>query len=336
MKITLKDVAKKSGFTVATVSRALNDSDMVSAKTKVIIRETAEEMGYIKNVIAQGLVKKHMDTVGIIVPDITNPYFPVLIKGMQDELIKHGYTTFLCNSNAKVETEQQLIKLLCGLRVRGIIMDPLCDDSALYLHKQSPDTPAVFVSNIPKGDNINYISIDNYKGAFDATKYLIGLGHKSIAYLGGNDGTYTYKRRCDGFCSAMKEHYGSVDKNFVKEIPSNRVSGYNTVTDMILSGNMPTAFFSSNDDIAMGVLECLIQHGFNIPEDISLIGFDDIEYASLPGINLTTVHEPRYQVGCQAAKIILNLFEDNSETHQIIVEPELTLRSTCAKAKYHR
>lgn len=334
MKVTIKDIAKQTGLTVATVSRALNDNPIVSEKTRAFVMAKAVEMGYIKNVIAQGLATtQHTNTVGVIVPDITNPYFPVLVKGIQDTLITRSYTTFLCNSNADLKTEEELIRMLCGLRVQGIIMDPVCTDSENIIRTMSSGIRTVFVSSIPSGNNLHYVSVDNFVGAVNAVRYLVGLGHRKIAYFGGNDGTNTYNSRLRGYCSIMEEHFGFVDSNMIRLIPPTRESGFAASTQMILSGNVPSAIFASNDVIALGVIECFIKHGFSIPEDISVIGFDDIEYASLPGINLTTVREPRYEIGVKAAQMMLQLFESEpAQSLQEIIYPELILRNTCAKA----
>jgi LacI family transcriptional regulator len=335
MAITIKDIAKKTGYTVATVSRALNDSPMVSDKTKIEISNAANKMGYVRNNIARGLVTNHLTTVGIIVPDITNPYFPRLIKGAQDTLQESGYNTFLCNNNGIIENEVKHIEMLCSLCSKGIIMDPLSDDSYEHVRKINPHIPVVFVGNCPAAQNINYIAIDNYKGGVKATKYLIGLGHKKIAYIGGNENTNTNRARFKGFRDVMLQHFGTLDNSLIKFNYPDMSHGFEEAANIIQEGNIPTAIVASNDLIALGIIDCLWKHGFDIPNDISIIGFDNIEYSSLPGINLTTVAEPRYEIGAMAAETILKLFDSDEPLPpvQIDLDPELIIRKTCAKAK---
>ncbi|MGI6776867.1 MAG: LacI family DNA-binding transcriptional regulator [Acetivibrionales bacterium] len=170
MAVTIKDIAERTGYTIATVSRALNSSDLVRQKTKEKIIRVAQEMGYIRNEVARGLATRQMPAVGIIIPDITNPYFPALVKGIQDTLVKAGYNTVLCNSDSLRENEMMHMKMLCEFRVKGIIMDPLSDDTYENVRENSAGMPIVFASNRPAGEDVNFVIIDNYNGAVKSYK----------------------------------------------------------------------------------------------------------------------------------------------------------------------
>lgn len=338
MRPTIKDVAERSGYTVATVSRALNDSDMVRTRTKIKIRKAAEEIGYIRGDLSAELPTGSMPTVGVIVPDITNPYYPMLLKGIQDTLLAQGYSMFLCNSNDSPNVEIECLKILNNYNIRGIIMDPVSDGSYKNLKWINRDIPVIFTSNIPEGNNLNYISINNYSAAQTATKYLLSLGHRNIVYIGGQDSSnHTFRMRQKGFCDTMLEFLGPECHPQVKKIFPNRRFGFEATKETFADGRLPTAFFAGNDDIALGILEALWNHGFQVPEDVSVIGIDNIEYASLPRIDLTTIEEPRYLIGKLAATEILNLFDqgDHSITKPIqkVVEHKLIIRKTCSKAK---
>lgn len=338
MRPTIKDVAERSGYTVATVSRALNDSSMVSDRTKTKIKKAAEEIGYVRNNMAAGLVTSSMPTVGVIVPDIANPYFPMLVKGIQDTLLAQGYSMFLCNSNEDPNVEIECLKLLNSYKIRGIIMDPVSDESYKNLKWISGDIPVIFTANIPEGQNLNYISINNYSAAQTATKYLLSLGHKDIIYIGGYDrSNHTFRMRRKGFCDTLHEFFGPDFDPQIKKGYPNRRFGFEATKETLANGRLPTAFFAGNDDIALGILEALWKHGFQVPEDVSVIGIDNIEYASLPRIDLTTIEEPRYLIGKMAASEILNLFEQgdysSSAPIQRTLEHKLIIRKTCAKAK---
>lgn len=338
MRFTIKDVAAKSGYTVATVSRALNNSDMVSSRAKKKIRAAAEELGYVKDSLAAGLATSSMPTVGVVVPDITNPYFPRLVKGIQDTLLMRGYTMFLCNSNEDIDVEIDCLKMLTGYKIRGIIMDPVSDESYKNLKWINGDIPVIFTANIPEGKNLNYISIDNYAAAETATRYLLSLGHKNITYVGGQHASnYTFRMRRKGFCDTMEAFLGAGVCPQIKEGFPSRQFGADATKEILASGKLPTAFFAGNDDIALGILEALWKHGFSVPKDISVIGIDNIEYASLPRIDLTTIEEPRYQIGKMAATEILNLFEcseqEGAKPIQKTLDHKLIIRKTCAKVK---
>lgn len=333
MPVTIKDIAEKTGYTVATVSRALNDSPMVHKKTKEKIFSVAKEMGYTKYNKYTAIPRNPY--IGVIIPDITNPYFPLLVKGIQDSLQKEGYSIVLCNSNGIIENEKRYGEMLCDLHVQGIIMDPLCDDSYNFLVSSGLTIPVVFTGNRPLGEKINYISIDNYNGATKATKYLIGLGHKKIAYIGGNEDTFTNRERFRGYRDIIIEFFGELDDSIIKYNYPDRQHGFDSAAEIIQQGNIPTAVIASNDSIALGVIECFMVNGFNIPNDVSIIGFDNIEFSSLPGISLTTVNEPRYDIGVMAAESIIKLINGSmTPPIQIDIEPELIMRKTCTKVKY--
>ena len=332
MRPTIKDISKKTGYTAATISRALNDSSLVSDRTKEKIIAVAEEIGYVK--AAESTRQGDFPTVGIIVPDITNPYFPVLIKGIQDYMSGEGYNTVLCNSNASIQDEINCFKMLSSLQVKGIIIDPISDLSYENLRKVDSDICTVFISNVPKGENLNYVTMDNYLSASIATNYLISLGHKRIAYVGGGDDTNTYRERYRGFCNTMIKHFGYLDKEFAINVYPNRENGFDATKQLMSQGEMPTAFFASNDDLALGILEYLWMHGLEVPEDISVIGIDNIEYGSLPRINLTTVEEKRYKIGKLGAQSMLDFLENKNQSPvNIVLKPNLIIRNTCGKAR---
>lgn len=331
MTVTIKDLSKKTGYTIATISRALNDSPLVKDKTKKEILDAAEEIGYVRNDIARGLVKKNSSTFGVIVPDITNPYFPLLVKGIQDALLKEGYHIFLCNSDWDEENEKRLINMLCESRVKGILMDPISDHVPQILSQIGFPVPVVYLGNRPSDENANYVIIDNYKGARKATEYLIELGHERIAFIGAEENTFINRSRSNGYRDTMIKSFGGLDESLVRKSKYKRENANQVIREMIEEGNVPTAVVACNDIIALGVMEAFQSSSFRVPEDVSVIGFDDIEYASLPGINLTTVREPRYQMGTMATEIILECIKDRNTKRQIIIEPELILRKTCTR-----
>ncbi|MGI6009867.1 MAG: LacI family DNA-binding transcriptional regulator [Ruminococcus sp.] len=335
MKVTIKDISEKSGYTPATVSRALNNNPMVNVATRKKINEIANDLGYIHASKTSESSLNNSTTIGVVVPDITNPYFPMLVKGIQDRLQLEGFNVFLCNSNSDPRTEIECVRTLLASHVRGIIMDPLSDNSYKKLRYIDDRIPVIFTSNIPKGASANYITIDNYAAAQMATEYLISLGHVNIAYIGGNEETDTYHMRFSGYCDTIKKHFSNINSSLIIKVFPSREAGFKAA-QKLMSKRRPTAFFASNDSLALGILEYLWKQGYDIPHDISVIGVDDIEYASFPKINLTTVEEPRYQLGQTAAQTMLDLIEATDpiiDPVQTILQPKLVIRNTCAKAR---
>lgn len=333
-RITIKDVAERSGYTVATVSRALNYNAMVNENTREKIFDIAKEMGYID---AEKTSSESITAIGVVVPDIHNPYFPLLIKGIQEQLSVEGLGTLICNANSNPQTETECIKALVDAKVKGIIMDPLTDHSYKKVRYLNDKMPVVFTSNVPEGANINYITIDNYAAAQIATNYLISLEHTQIAYIGGNEETDTYRSRFAGYCDTMKKHFSHINTNLICKAFPDRASGFRAANKIMTTNQRPTAFFASNDSLALGVLEYLQKHGFDVPKDISVIGIDNIEWSSLPGIDLTTIEEPRYLLGQTAATSMSELLNHRFEIEkrsplQITLQPKLIIRNTCGKA----
>jgi len=337
MRTTLKDISDQSGYTLATVSRALNDNPLVNIKTRKKINAIANELGYVRNNgFAISATTNSSTIVGVVVPDITNPYFPLLVKGIQDRLSTEGLSVFLCNSNSDPKTETECVRMLVDSKVRGIIMDPISDNSYKKLRYIDDKIPVIFTSNIPKGVNANYITIDNYAAAQIATSYLISLGHVNIACICGNEETDTFHTRFTAYCDTIKKHFSNINRNLIIKTFPSREGGFDATRKIMGKNERPTAFFASNDSIALGVLEYLWKHGFDVPKDISVIGVDDVEYASLPKINLTTIEEPRYLLGQTAAQSMIDLFEQSEnikEPIQVVISPKLVIRNTCGKAR---
>ena len=333
---TIKDLARESGYTVATVSRALNDSPLVAEDTRAKILKVAEEHGYIPNALAKNLVKKSASTVCVIVPDIVNPYFPLIVKAVQDTMQTEGYLTIVCNSDWKESNEFSLVRLMCAQRVGGIVMDPSSDDSYRRIQKAGIEIPIVFVGNRTE-DNISSVLVDNYAAMFTVVEYLAGLGHRRIALIGGQEETYVNRLRCSGFRDSMRSNGLQVDERLMIQCKYLSNDGYCAMERRIREGDLPTAVVTINDVIAFGVLECLKNHQIRVPEDISVVGFDDVEFSQQLG--LTTIHEPRYKMGEDAAKLLLEIMNKphgrrSAKTGKhILYEPELILRNTCCPPK---
>jgi len=331
MQVTIKDIAKKTGVSYATVSRALNGRPGVNEGTRELVLEEAKKMGYQPNAIARGLVLKYTHTLALVIPDITNPFFPEIARGVEDEAALLGYSVFLCNTNWDVEKEKLYLKTLQEKRVDGIILHPafhVDEDHYSYFN-----VPVVLLNRIPTVGSYSSIEVDSVRGGFLATKHLIEAGYKKLAFIGGNESSFSNAERKEGFRLALNKYKIEADESLIVNGAFRSKSGYDIMQQMIRSGNIPDAVFAGNDVIALGVLQCAQEQGLRVPEDIGIIGFDDIPYADLPQVQLTTIAQPKYQMGKYAIELLLKELKDNSkrEIKRIVLEPELIVRKTTRK-----
>jgi len=328
MQVTIKDIAKKTGVSYATVSRALNGRSGVKEDTRTRVLEEARKMGYQPNAIARGLVLRHTHTLALVIPDITNPFFPEIARGVEDAASILGYSVFLCNTNWDEEKESLYIKTLQEKRVDGIILHPSYNVGEE--HFSDFKIPMVLLNKIPGVADYSSIEVDNVKGGYLATKHLIEAGYRKIAFIGGSEGSTSNKEREEGYKLALSKYKIEIDEALILKGGFKSKDGYDNMQQLINSGNVPDAVFGGNDIIALGVLHCVQENDLRVPEDIGIIGFDDIPYASLPQIQLTTIEQPKYQMGKYAIELLMKTLEDKSdrEIKRIILAPKLKIRKT--------
>ncbi|MCY6482913.1 LacI family DNA-binding transcriptional regulator [Clostridium aestuarii] len=327
MSTTIKDIAKELNISIATVSKALNDSYDISDKTKDKVRKTAKKMNYKPNAIAQGLVTNKTNTIGLIIPDITNPFYPEIARGVEEKLNEHGYNVFLCNSNWEVKREKKYIDLLISKQVDGII---LAHSGMKSWSLENIDIPIVSVATKSGYKEENFVVIDDKKGGYLATKHLLENAYKKIMFIGGQNSIETNRMRLEGYKLALTEEGIELDETLIKNGDFTRESGYTLIKNSLKKGIIPTGVFAGTDMLALGVMQAVREYGLNIPEDIGVIGFDDISFAQLPEISLTTIAQPKYNMGVIAAKTILDKI-NNKEVDNTVLNPELILRKTTRK-----
>ncbi|HEY9161266.1 MAG TPA: LacI family DNA-binding transcriptional regulator [Desulfomonilia bacterium] len=330
MNATIKDIARRLDISYATVSRALNGRYGVHPKTKENILKMAQEMNYHPNAIARGLVKQHTETIGLVIPDITNPFFPEVARGIEDRAEEQGYSVFLCNTNWEQEREARYLSLLREKRVDGIILAPVSDKSPLDWKFDDRALPLVFVSEVRRGMGKSYVAIDNIHGGYIATRYLINKGYKRIGFFGAAEDELTSEERYQGYARALKEAGLREYKKFVRFGDYGSNTGNRLITDMIRKKDYPDAVFAVNDLFALSVMQGILGSGLRIPGDIAVIGFDDIPLASFPEIMLTTVAQPKYQMGRIAADLLLEQIQEKpgAAKKEVILETELIERGT--------
>lgn len=326
MAVTIKDIAKKLNISYATVSKALSDADDISEKTKVLVKKTAVELNYKPNYIARGLVKNETKTIGLIVPDITNPFYSEIALAIEETVNKDGYSVFLCNSNWKHYKEIEYMNLLISKKVDGIIMAPTGVNS---LGISDTGIPMVTVGTKRSYCGENFVVIDNEKGGYMAVKHLLENNKRKIMFVGGKIGVQSNKERLEGYKKALIESGIEIETKYIRSGNFKTESGYVITKKALSEGIIPDGIFAGNDLLALGALEAVIELGLKIPEEIAVVGFDDIPFAGLPEIGLTTVAQPKYKMGKLAAGMLLNRLKNpESVCENIVLNPRLVIRKT--------
>lgn len=331
MNVTIKDIARKANVSYATVSRALNNKEGVNEETRQRIIRIAQEMGYKPNAIARGLVKRHTNTIGLVIPDITNPFFPEVARGVEDAANEQGYSILLCNTNWEQEREETYINLLMEKRVDGIIIAPISKDTNYIEDLLGDHFPLVYVSRVPEGTQNSFVVIDNTRGGFLATKHLIEQGYKKIGYIGGTKGSASSQDRFKGYQLAFEKYGIEYEPRFIVSGDFKRETGYNIMKKLLEGPEYPDAVFAENDLLALGAMQAIREKGLKIPQDIAVVGFDDIPFASFPEVQLTTICQPKYEMGRIAAQILMDKLtqkKGKNTDRKVILEPELIVRKS--------
>ncbi len=327
-EVTIKDIAEQTGVSYATVSRTLNHLSGVSPATRDKVLAAAEEMGYRPNIHARSLKTNKTNTIALVLPDISNPFFADIAYAVDEYAFKHGYTTVVCNTNWNEELEKMHLNQLQNQRVDGIIYKPA---GKLPMDLSGISIPSVILSCIP-GENNNYIEIDNYKGGQIAADHMIGCGYKHFAFIGGSKNSQSNEIRINGYRDRLAEHDFYLDNTHILYGGFSIESGCKMAKELLEKFPEVDGIFCGNDVIALGVLQHLMEINRRIPEDIGVIGFDDIMLAGLPQIQMTTVAQPRSQMGILSAEMLINNIDNkDDQKHHIMLEPELVVRRSTRK-----
>jgi len=334
MAPTIKDIAEETGFSFATVSRALNNKYGVKPDTRDRIIAAARASGYTPNGVARGLVKKQTHSIGLIIPDISNPFFPRVARGVEDGAREKGYNVFLCNTNYDSAQEAHYLKLLVEKRVDGIILASGFQESAPQ--DTEPVGAMPIVSLCTRFENVqnSFVVIDNERGGFIATRHLIEQGYATIGFIGYKGDGFAEGQRYRGYRQALEKFNLPTDDRFVFAGDLKMETGHKIIKRIIAAQATPQAFFVENDLMALGVIHGIKESGLRVPDDIAVVGFDDITLAAFPEIGLTTVRQPKYEMGRLAADILVDLIMTGTLVpKRHILEPELIVRTSSVKPK---
>lgn len=330
--VTIKDISRVAGVSTATVSKVLNgDYSKVSDQTKQRVLKTAKELGYRPNRLARGLVQSKTNIIGLIVPDIANPYFADLARGVEDTARTQGYKMILSNSDESAEKEREYLEVLLEYNADGIIItgnNTSEDDLAEY----RKNTPMVAIDRY-LGDDVCTVSIDNFGGSYMATEHLIQHGHRRIAYIGGAViDTHVPKNRLNGYLKALRDYGIDIDLALIEGGSYQHETGYFCVHHLLNQGLSFTAIVCGNDLMAFGALRALRERGYSVPDDVSLVGYDDIYLTELIDPPLTTVKQPTYELGRAAMDFLSKLMHHETITEKVHhFTPQLVVRQSVAR-----
>lgn len=329
--VTIKDIAKAAGVSPSTVSRALNDSPLIRESTKERIKRLAAELGYERNELAQGLVKGRTRALGLLVPDVTNPFFAEITKGVEDAAQDRGYGVILCNTGDDPERELAYGLLLRRKRVDGQIITSVALEDPFLLRLSRSKTPFVLVSRRSRTVDAPFVAVDDRRGAELAAEHLMELGHRRIACISGPKDVEPGKVRAEAFVRCLASHGVKVSRGWVRHTDFTWEGGERAAMELLSSRRRPTAIFAANDLIALGVLVAAHKLRLAVPGYLSVVGFDDIAYASLPLIELTTVAQPAYEMGHLAAEWLMDVLEGKRRRKlRKRMRPKLVVRKTTA------
>jgi len=325
--IGIKDIARECKVSATTVSRALNNSKEISKKTREHILKTCEERGYIPNSSARNLILNKTNMIGLLIPDITNQYYAYVSKGVSSYLDEIGYGLVLCNSDRKKENENRYIDFLSQRRVDGIILIPVKPKAEDY-KKIIKNVPLVMVDNYVNDLEISYVGNDNYAGARKIVSHMIRQGYRKIGMILGDEYSSASNERLNGYKDVLIENNIEIKNEILLYSSANFDDGFK-LTEILIKQKVE-AIFTINDTVAMGVMKYCHMNNIQIPKDIGIAGYDDIEQAAMLPVPLTTVHQRKFQLGKTAAKILIDEINNNQSAKQrIILQPELIIRKSC-------
>jgi LacI family transcriptional regulator len=337
-KITIKDIAKIAHVSNTTVSRALNNQSRIRNETKERILSIAKELSYRPDFIARSLVMKRTKTLGLVITTIANPFYTELAQGIEATARKLGYNIILCSTQSDLGTERLDIEMLRSKGVDGIILTSAHMGDPNIVELAEEGFPIVLVNRrtydpMVRG-LVDYVGIDNIQGGFWAVEHLIKLGHRRIGIIGGSSESSVGFERLEGGKRALTAYGLKQIDDYFLEGDFLKESGYRGGMKFIKMADPPTAVFAANDYMALGTYQAVMEEGLKVPEEIAIVGFNDIEFTSMKGIELTTIGQKKYEMGALSVENLVEKIEGRKvhPPQEIILKPELIIRRTCG---YH-
>jgi DNA-binding LacI/PurR family transcriptional regulator len=333
----MKDVARAAGVSLGTVSNVLNNVPTVTEENRNKVLDAVKALKFRLNTAARTLKTNLTKSIGLVIPDITNPFYPELARGVEDEARKAGFTVFLCNNDRDVQKEREYVNILIEKNVDGMILvKPKISQAEIEEIHEKCDLVLVDINDdyMPR---YNVVNVDDYGGVIKAMNLLYEYGHTRIGFISGLMESQSSKCRYEAYSKFLNDKGLPLDETLVKRGSYDWYSGYTAGVELLRHLNPPTAIFASNDLMAIGVLKAARERRLNVPFDLSVIGCDDIDMASLCSPQLTTVRQPKYEVGVSSVEMLLKRLNkadtDKQKGRLITLGTEIILRESLGYVK---
>lgn len=328
MEVTIYDVAREANVSISTVSKVINNTGSISEKTREKVKDIIKKMDYRPNILASALMGKQTRTIGLLLPDLANPFFSELAKSIENRGHEFDYNLVICNTDYETLKENKYLSLLKQKKVDGFILASGFENLEKMHELIKQDTPIVIVARDFPLFPVNAVALDDFKGGYLAADYLIKLGHQNLGVIARD--LWTNRERLRGFKYALKEHSLELNSNFefINEIDHIK-AGRQMADKYINSVNRPTAIFACNDLLAAGVIQKAKELGLNIPQDLSIIGFDNTAVANILDPPLTTIAQPIESMGREVMDLMVSIIKQQKvEKSRIILSPSLVKRKS--------
>ena len=336
MAATLSDIAQRTGLSVSTVSRVLNDKAekyRISDESKQVVLDAAEELNYSPNPMARGLQLKKTMSIGLVVPDLANPFFAHLTSSIQGIAYELGYSLIVCSTNDNIDLEEEHVRFLRSKSVDGMIVIPAALNYSHLKDVINAELPLVLLDRFFEELEVPAVVADNYAGAFQATAHVLEQGHKRIGFIQGLSGTSTNTERLRGYRAALEKYGVPFTERLIVGEDYNEESGYEAVRAILDTDEPPTALFTTSDVVLLGALKALDERALDVPKDISLITFDDVNFASYLKCPITAVAQPKEAMGKAAVEMLVEQIEGRlgEQPQPVVLSTELIVRQSIAR-----
>lgn len=331
MTVTIYDVAREAGVSMATVSRVVNGNPNVKPSTRQKVLNTIERLGYRPNAVARGLASKKTTTVGAIIPDISSMFFADLARGIEDIAVMYKYNVILANSDRKRDKELQLIDTMLEKQVDGILFMGGYISEEHVKQLNSTNVPVVLASTYDDTNTIPSVNIDNETAAYEATQFLIERGHRHPAFVYGHDDSTISKFKYDGYLKALKDYNIETCEDYIIKVDYSYESGIVAAKKLMALNERPTAVFVASDEMALGVIHGVQDLGFNVPEDIEVFGFNNTSLATMVRPTLSTIVQPMYDIGAVSMRLLTKLMSKEKVDETKVILPHRIIERDSTK-----
>jgi LacI family transcriptional regulator len=330
--VTLRDVGRKAGVSAMTVSRVINGREGVDADTQQRVEAAIAALSYVPNRIARGLISQKTQMLGLIVPDVVNPFFAPVVRGAETAARRAGYRMLLCNSEGDLRLEREYIEDLVSHRVEGLLLAPASDRSrTVLLPLLRGGFPLVLIDRALPDTDCDLIVSDSASGARRLVEHLIAVGHRHIAHITDAEDTSTGRERLRGYREALEQAGVSYRDELVFRTTVDQLGGYRATQQILGHDDLPTAIFTVNNMTAVGAMQALRERGLSVPRDIGLVCFDDVEHLAVLSPFLTVIDQPAETFGSLGAQLLLERIagKAGARSRRIVLQTDLIVRESC-------